>query len=179
MQITFLILDRIEGKMINNDDTFSEVSSFNSQNYYRSEMVRSHESLLKYYHQHSSEDENTSIDDEFEESVRSRPTSHYYDHQKVLLRAIYGKDTINSIDLEDFKNKLDRKNDSFKTSEMMTLYTFGKYCNLSRTDAQRLIDIIGNYSPNINKCWRTIERTVKEEMHVVDYYPIKKNYTMA
>ena len=50
--------------MINNDDTFSEVSSFNSEVYYRSEMVRSQESLMKYYH--SSEDEDTSIDDEFE-----------------------------------------------------------------------------------------------------------------
>ena len=86
-------------------------------------MVRSHESLIQHYY--SSEDENTSIDEEFVESVRM-PTSRYYDHQKVLLRAIYGKDTINSIDLEDFKNKLDKNNDSFKKSEMMTLYTFGK-----------------------------------------------------
>ena len=155
--------------MINNNDTFSEVSSVNSEVYYRSEMVRSHESLIKYYH--SSEDEDTSIDDEFEESVRM-PTSHYYNHQKILLRVIYGKDIINSIDLEDLKNKLDKNNDSFKTSEMMTLYTFGKDCNLSRIDSQRLIDIIGNYSPYNNKCWRTIERTVQEKMHVVDYYPI-------
>ncbi len=66
---------------------------------------------MKYYH--SSEDEDTSIDDEFQESVRM-PTSRYYDHQEVLLRAIYGKHTINSIDLEDFKNKLDKNNDSFK-----------------------------------------------------------------
>jgi hypothetical protein len=166
-----LDLDRIEAKMINNDDTFSEVSSVNSEVYYRSEMVRSQESLMKYYH--SSEDENTSIDDEFEESVRM-PTSRYYDHQEVLLRVIYGKDTINSIDLEDFKNKLDKNNDSFKNSEMMTLYTFGKDCNLSRTESQRFIDIISNYSPYNNKCWRTIERTVKDDMHVTDYYPIKK-----
>jgi len=119
-------------------------------------------------------DEDTSTDDEFEESVRM-PTSRYYDHQKVLLRAIYGKDTINSIDLEDFKNKLDKNNDMFQTSEMMTLYKFGKDWNLSRSDSQRLIYLIGNYSPN-KKCWKTIERTVIEEMHVVDYYPIKKLY---
>ena len=42
-----LDLDRIEAKLINNDDTFSEVSFFNSENYYRSEMVRSHESLIQ------------------------------------------------------------------------------------------------------------------------------------
>jgi len=74
---------------------------------------------------------------------------------------------------------LNRDNDSFQTSEMMTLYTFGKDCNLCRTDSQHLIDIIGNYRPNIPKCWKTIERCVKEKMNVVDYYPIKKNYTMA
>jgi len=73
-------LDRIEAKMINNNDTFSEVSSFNSGNYYISEMVRSHESLIQYYH--SSDDENTLINDEFNESVRML-TSRYYDHQKV------------------------------------------------------------------------------------------------
>jgi len=107
------------------------------------------------------------------------PTSRYYEHQKILLKAIYGKDVINSINLEDFKNKLDKNNDSSQKSEMMTLNTLGKDCNLSRTDFQRLIDIIGNYSPNIKKHWKTIERTIKEEMHVVDYYPIKKNYTMV
>jgi len=79
------------------------------------------------------------------------PTSRYYDHQKVLLRVIYGKDTINLIDLEDFKNKLDKKNDSFKTSEMMTLYKFEKDCNLSRKESQRFINIISNYSPFNNK----------------------------
>jgi len=36
-----LDLDRIEAKMINNDDSFSEVSSFNSEVYYRSEIERS------------------------------------------------------------------------------------------------------------------------------------------
>ena len=80
------------------------------------------------------------------------PTSRNYDHQEVLLSVIYGKDTINSIDLEDFKIKLDKNNDSFQTSKMITLYTFGKDCNLSRTDSQRLIDIISNYSPFNNKC---------------------------
>jgi len=35
-----LDLDKIEAKMINNDDMFSEVSSFNSEVYYRSGMVR-------------------------------------------------------------------------------------------------------------------------------------------
>jgi len=62
----------------------------------------------------------TSIDDEFQESVRM-PTSRYYDHQEVLLRAIYGKHTINSIDLEDFKNKLDKNNDSFKKERVILL----------------------------------------------------------
>jgi len=54
----------------------------------------------------------------------------------------------------------------------ITLYKFVKDSNLSTTDSYPLIDRIGNYSPNIKKCWKTIERTVKEEMHVVDYYPI-------
>ena len=57
---------------------------------------------------------------------------------------------------------------------MMALYTFGKDCNLSRTDFQRWIDIICNYRPNFKKCWRTIERTAKEDM--ADYYSIKKLY---
>jgi len=74
-----LDLDRIEAKMINNDDTYSEVSSFKSAIYYRSEMVRSHESLIQHYY--SSEDENNSIDDECEESVRM-PTLRYYDIRK-------------------------------------------------------------------------------------------------
>jgi len=45
---------------------------------------------------------------------------------------------------------------------------------LSRTDSQQLIDIIGNYRQNIPKCWKTIERTDKEDMAVAAYYPIKK-----
>ena len=57
-----LDFDRIEAKMINNDDTFSEVSSFNSEVYYRSEMVRSHESLIQHYY--SSEDESPSPEDD-------------------------------------------------------------------------------------------------------------------
>jgi len=32
--------DKVEAQMINNDDTFSEVSSFNNEVYYRSGMVR-------------------------------------------------------------------------------------------------------------------------------------------
>jgi len=36
-------LDKIEAKIIYNDDMFSEVSSFNSEVYYRSEMARSPE----------------------------------------------------------------------------------------------------------------------------------------
>jgi len=156
--------------MINNDDTFSEVYSFNSEVYYKSEMVRSHE-LSVNHHYYSSEDENVSQEDDSTGWIRM-PTSRYYEHQKVLLRAIYGRDNINLINLEYFKNKLDKNNDSFQTSETITLCTFGKDCNLSRTDSLRLIDIIGNYNPNIKKCWKTIERTVKEVMHVVDYYPI-------
>jgi len=64
--------------MINNDDTFSEVSFFNSEVYYRSEMVRSHEVTVN-QHYYSLEDENFSQSDEFEEWVRM-PTSRYYEH---------------------------------------------------------------------------------------------------
>jgi len=153
-------------QLINNDDKFSEVSSFNSEVYYRSEMVRSPE-LSVDEHYDSSEDQN-----EFEEWVRM-PIARYYEYQKALLRSIYGQDVINSINLEDFKNKLVKDNNNVQKSEKMTLYTFGKDCNMSRTDSQRLIDIICNYRPNTKKCWKTIERTVQEDMAVVDYYPIK------
>jgi len=44
-------------------------------------------------------------------------------------------------------------------------------CNLSRTDSQSLIDIICNYRPNYQKCWKTKERTDKNDMS--DYCPIK------
>ena len=74
-------MDRIEAKSINNDDTFSDVSSFNSEIYYRSEMVRSHELSVDEHHD-SSDDENISQEDEFEEWVRM-PTSRYYEYQEV------------------------------------------------------------------------------------------------
>jgi len=54
---------------------------------------------------------------------------------------------------------------------MMTLYALEKDYNLSRTDSQRLIYTICNYSPNLQKCWKTMQRTF---MAVADYYPIKK-----
>jgi len=71
-------LDKIEAKIINNNDTFSEVSSFNSEIYYRSEMVRSHELSVEENYD-SSEDENVSQENEFEEWVRM-PTARYYEY---------------------------------------------------------------------------------------------------
>jgi len=73
-------LDKIEAKMINNDDTFSEVSSFNSEVYYRSKMVRSHE-LSVDEHYDLSENEIFLQEIEFEEWLRI-PTARYSEYQK-------------------------------------------------------------------------------------------------
>jgi len=58
------------------------------------------------------------------------------------------KDNIHSINLEDYENKLDKNYHSFQTSEMMTLYIW-KRLQFEQNRISNLIDVIGNYSPNI------------------------------
>jgi len=101
--------------MMNNDDTFFEVSSFNSEDrmVYLLMNIKIRKKMKMFRRKTNSKNGFVCL-------------LHAIMNIRQFIVIHFSQDTINLINLEDFKNILNKVNDSFQKSEMMTLYTFGK-----------------------------------------------------
>ena len=170
MERDYIDLDQWEAEIINNDDTFSAFSETSSTNSHEEDISSAF--LAARVNIVSKEQEGEKAQD----LVVSLPISYYYNYQKNTMENIYGENTLNSSDIYELYARLYRNDYQNHYSDMNRIYSFVKDCNLSRADADRLIDLI-NEGRDPDKqlhhklyCWKTVERHMKDEIEI---YTIK------